>query len=168
MLVDSFRFLPRSFVPLYEHAEPLEGEAEPVWAPFEPRLASASIALLSSAGLSVDGEQEPFDLDRERREPGWGDPTFRVIPKDLGDGMLAMSHLHVNNADTLADRNVSLPIDILESLAADGQVGAAAPSHFSVMGYQQSGLDVWRSSTAPAIVDILRREATSGVILAPV
>jgi len=168
MLVDSFRFLPRSFVPLYEQASPLETEAEEVWAPFEARLAGASIALISSAGLSVEGEQPPFDLDRERREPGWGDPSFRVIPQDLGDRRLAMSHLHVNNADTLTDRNVSLPIDILGRLVDEGLVGAAAPSHFSVMGYQQQGLNDWRRSTAPAIIDILRSEAASGVILAPV
>lgn len=79
-----------------------------------------------------------------------------------------MSHLHVNNADTLTDRNVSLPIDILSQLVDDSLLGAAAPSHVSVMGYQQSGLHDWRTTTAPAIVDILRSENTSGVILAPV
>lgn len=168
MRVDSFRFLPRSFVPLYENVAPLEGEQDIVWAPFEPRLADATIALLSSAGLSVAGEQPPFDLGRERREPTWGDPSYRVIPNDLGDQPLAMSHLHVNNADTLADRNVSLPLDVLNDLAAEGVVGAAARSHFSVMGYQQAGLATWRTQTAPAIVDVLRDEGTDGVILAPV
>jgi D-proline reductase (dithiol) PrdB len=168
MLVDSFRFLPRSFVPLYENAAPLEGEAAHVWARFEPRLADASIALITSAGLSVEGEQAPFDLDRERREPGWGDPTFRVIRHALGSRQLAMSHLHVNNADTLTDRNVSLPLDILNGLVDESVVGAAAPSHFSVMGYQQSGLHDWRTATAPAIVEALRSDKTSGVILAPV
>jgi D-proline reductase (dithiol) PrdB len=174
MRVDSFRFLPRSFVPLYENARPLDGEQDVLWAPFEPRLADARIALLTSAGLSVAGEQPPFDLDRERQEPGWGDPTHRVIPNDLpaaavpGEGALAMSHLHVNNADPLADRNVVLPIDVLNALVADGLVGAAAPSHFSVMGYQQAGLQTWRTQTAPAIVDVLRSEGADGVVLAPV
>ncbi len=168
MRVDSFRFLPRSFVPLYENAEPMEGERDVVWAPFQPRLADATIALLSSAGLSVAGDQEPFDLGRERREPTWGDPTYRAIPGDLGDRPLAMSHLHVNNADTLADRNVSLPVDVLNTLVSQGIVGAGAGSHFSVMGYQQAGLEVWRTQTAPAIVDVLRDEGADGVILAPV
>jgi D-proline reductase (dithiol) PrdB len=168
MRVDSFRFLPRSFVPLYENARPLDGEQDVVWTPFEPRLADARIALLTSAGLSVAARQQPFDLDRERAEPTWGDPTHRVIPNDLGGQQLAMSHLHVNNADTLADRNVALPIDVLNELVADGMVGAAAHSHFSVMGYQQAGLDAWRTQTAPAIVDVLRDEGADGVILAPV
>ena len=168
MRVDSFRFLPRSFVPLYDNVGPLAGEHDVVWAPFEPRLADATIALLSSAGLSRPPEQEPFDLDRERREPTWGDPTHRVIPSDLGDRTLAMSHLHVNNADTLADRNVALPLDVLNDLAAEGIVKAAARSHFSVMGYQQAGLETWRAHTAPAIVERLRDEGADGVILAPV
>src|SRR5205814_6333117 len=116
----------------------LDGEGEPVWTPFEPRLADASIAFLTSAGLSVTGEQEPFDLDGERADPTCGDPTFRVIPHDLGERPLAMSHLHVNNEDVLADRNVALPIDVLDELVAEGRVGAAAPHHVSVMGYQQT------------------------------
>ena len=168
MHVDSFRFLPRSFVPLYSDVAPLDGEQDDVWAPFEPRLADATITLLSSAGLSLPPEQAPFDLERERREPTWGDPTHRVIPSDLGDRPLAMSHLHVNNADTLADRNVSLPVDVLNALAAEGIVRSSARSHFSVMGYQQAGLETWRTETAPAIVERLRAEGADGVILAPV
>lgn len=168
MRVDSFRFLPRSFAELYRNVSPLPDEGDPVWVPFGPRLADASIALLSSAGLHLKGEQEPFDLDRERREPSWGDPTHRVIPHALGERELGMSHLHVNNADTLADRNVSLPVDVLADLVADGVVGRVAPSHFSVMGYQEAGLETWRSSTAPAVVEQLRAEQTDGVILAPV
>jgi hypothetical protein len=168
VLVDSYRFLPRSFIPLYDHVRPLPEESGPVWAPFGPRLADASIALVSSAGLSIAGEQVPFDLDRERREPTWGDPSFRVLPRDLGDRKLVMSHLHVNDADVRADRNVALPVDALDDLVAEGMVGRASPSHVSVMGYQESGLAVWRQATAPAIVEVLRAQGTDGVVFAPV
>ena len=167
MQVDSYRFLPRSFVPMYAGAQPLADETEPVWAPFEARLAGATISLLTSAGLSLEGEQPPFDLERERAEPTWGDPTHRVIPHGH-TGSLAMSHLHVNSADVLADRNVALPVDVLDELVRDGRVGAAAPRHVSVMGYQQAGLDVWRSETAPQIVELLRDDRVDGVVLAPV
>jgi len=50
MVVDSYKFLPRSFRPLYEGRGPFSGEEGPVWAPFEKRLAGAPIALLTSAG----------------------------------------------------------------------------------------------------------------------
>jgi D-proline reductase (dithiol) PrdB len=168
VLVDSYRFLPRSFLPLYDNAVPLDDEREPVWAPFERRLADASIALLTSAGLSIEGEQEPFDLDGERRQPAWGDPSHRVLPHALGGRRLVMSHLHVNNADILADHNVALPVDVLDTLVAEGRVGAAAPNHVSVMGYQEAGLHEWRQRTAPAIVELLRDQQTHGVVLAPV
>jgi len=125
VIVDSFRFLPRSFRPMFENATPLPGEDAPVWAPFETRLADSTIALLTSAGLSVEGEQEPFDLDRERAEPTWGDPSWRPIPHDAR-APLAMSHLHVNNTDVLADHNVALPVDLLDELVSELRVGAAA------------------------------------------
>ena len=168
MLVDSYRFLPRSFVPLYSNPTPLPDETGPVWAPFGRRLAEASIALITSAGLHVEGEQEPFDAAREKAEPTWGDPTHRVIPGELGGRRLGMTHLHVNPADVLADRNVALPVDVLTAMVDAGRVGAAGPDHVSVMGYQQAGLEVWRTRTAPAIVELLRDQRTDGVVLAPV
>jgi hypothetical protein len=36
------------------------------------------------------------------------------------------------------------------------------------MGYQQSGLEVWRTETAPQIVEMLRDDRVDGVVLAPV
>jgi D-proline reductase (dithiol) PrdB len=168
VLVDSYRFLPRSFVPLYEKAEPLPGESSPVWTPFAPRLADASVALLTSAGLSLRDAQPPFDLERERREPTWGDPSFRPIPHDLAERELVMSHLHVSDVDARADRNVVLPVDALQDLVDEGVVGSAAPTHVSVMGYQQAGLAAWREETAPAVVELLRAQGTDGVVLAPV
>lgn len=169
MLVDSYRFLPRSFAPLYADARPLPGQDAPVEATFGPRLSEARIALVSSAGLSLASEQPPFDLDRERREPTWGDPSYRVIPDDhLAHGPLAMSHLHVNSTDVLDDHNVALPTGVLASLVADGLVGAAAPRHVSVMGYQQAGLEGWQRDTGPAIIELFRADGVHGVVLAPV
>ena len=79
-----------------------------------------------------------------------------------------MTHLHVNDADVLADHEVALPLRGLEELVAAGMVGAAAETHFSVMGYQQEGLEVWRTRTCPEIVEVLRDERVDGVVLAPV
>jgi D-proline reductase (dithiol) PrdB len=167
MRIDSFAYLPRSFRAMYENPPRLPGEDEPVWAPMETRLADATVALLSSAGLYVEGDQEPFDLDRERAEPAWGDPSWRAIPRDTPQGGLGMAHLHVNPTDTLADHDVSLPLRTLDRLVADGVVGASAPTHHSVMGYQQAGLEGWRSTTADEIVERLRDEHVDAICLAP-
>src|SRR4051794_10612807 len=104
MQVDSFRFLPRSFRSAYERTAAHEPA---VWTPFAARLGDATIALLSSAGLYDPATQSPYDLDRERSEPTWGDPTFRALGHTVEP--LAMSHLHVNNTDILLDHEVALP-----------------------------------------------------------
>jgi D-proline reductase (dithiol) PrdB len=167
MPVDSYAFLPRSFRAMYSEPPRLEGETAPVWAPMGVRLGEATVALLSSAGVYVAGSQAPFDLDRERAEPGWGDPTWRAIPRATAQGELGMAHLHVNDADTLADHEVSLPLRTLDGLVSEGVVGASAPTHYGVMGYQQAGLSAWRSKTASEIVERLRDEHVDCLLLAP-
>jgi hypothetical protein len=166
VVVDSYKFLPRSFRPLYEGRGPFRGEEEPVWAPFAGRLAGARIALLSSAGLYVRGEQDAFDLDAERERPEWGDPSWRAIPAD-GDRPLGVAHLHINDADLVADPEIALPGRALRQLVDDGVVGSAARSHVAVMGYQDRRLEHWKSTTAPAIAAHLRAQAVGGLVLAP-
>ena len=168
MRVDSFRFLPRSFRAFFESPDQLEGETDEVWAQFQPRLGEATIALLSSAGLSLSGSQAPFDADTERQRPAWGDPSWRAIPRDTVQGQLEMTHLHVNPTDILADHEVALPMRALDQLVSEGIVGASVETHFSVMGYQRAGLVEWRASTGPEIVARLRDEGADGVVLAPV
>jgi D-proline reductase (dithiol) PrdB len=167
MRVDSFAFLPRSFRPLFERPPRLPGHEEPVWAPFAKRLAEAKIALLTSAGLFVEATQPPFDGEREKREPTWGDPSWRAIPAGITTPELGMMHLHLNARDVLADHDIALPTTVLAELVAEGVVGASTSRHVSVMGFQQAGLEAWRSETAPAIAALLREEGADGVVLAP-
>ena len=167
MLVDSFKFLPRTFRPLYEGRGPFSGEEEPVWAPFEKRLAQSRIALLTSAGFYVKSSQPSFDLDREQTHPEWGDPTWRAIPATTGAGDIGVAHLHINDEDLLADPEIALPMRLLGELAAEGVIGATVPEHYSVMGFQERSLRDWRDSTAPEIVAHLRDQVADGLILAP-
>ena len=166
MVVDSYRFLPRSFRPFYEGRGAFPGEEAPVWAPFAKRLAGSKVALLSSAGLYLEGRQPVFDLDRERAEPDWGDPSWRTMPADR-EGPLGVAHLHINDADLLADPEIALPARLLSQLVSEGVVGAAAESHVAVMGYQDRRLVDWRETTAPAIVSFLRDQQVDGLVLAP-
>ena len=167
MIVDSYRFLPRSFRPLYEGCGPFPGEQAPVWAPFEKRLASSTIGLLSSAGMYVKEAQQPFDLDRERAQPDWGDPGWRSIPAASTPRDLGVAHLHLNHEDLLADPEIALPMRLLGELASEGMIGRAAAEHVAVMGFQDRRLEDWRRATAPEIVAHLREQAADGLILAP-
>jgi hypothetical protein len=167
MVVDSFKFLPRTFRPLYEGKGPFPGEEEAVWAPFEQRLAESRIALLTSAGLYVKGSQSPFDLEREQTHPEWGDPGWRAIPATSTAGDLGVAHLHINDEDLLADPEIALPMHLLDELAAEGVIGGTVSEHLSVMGFQDRSLRDWRGKTAPELVAHLRDQAADGLILAP-
>ena len=165
MTVDSYAFLPRAFRAMYEAA--LQFDHEPVWASFDKPLGEARVGLLSSAGMFLAGEQQPFDVEREKLEPTWGDPTLRVIPNDVTQSQIDATHLHLNTADFLADLNVALPIDRLNELAAAGEIGAAAPEHYSVMGFQEAGAEVWRTTTGPEIAARCHAAEIDALILAP-
>ncbi len=167
MIVDSYKFLPRSFRPLYEGRGPLPGEEAAVWTPFPKRLSESRIALLTSAGVYVGESQLPFDVEREQSEPEWGDPSWRAIPATARAGELAVAHLHVNEDDVIADPEIALPTHALAALAREGVVAAAASDHVSVMGYQERSLGAWRELTAPAIAAHLRAQGADALVLAP-
>jgi hypothetical protein len=167
VIVDSYRFLPRSFRPLYEGRGPFPGEEAPVWAPFEKRLAASRIALLTSAGVYLESSQAAFDTDREQNEPEWGDPSWRSIPANAAPADIGVAHLHINDSDIRSDPEIALPARLLDQLAAERVVGSATREHLSVMGYQDRSLEVWRQKTAPELVARLRDQQADGLILAP-
>ncbi len=165
MPVDSFTYLPRSFHAEYDSV--LDPPTEPVWAPLDTPITDATIALLTSAGLYLADTQEPFDLERERRDPHWGDPTYRVIPKTARAGDLAAAHLHINTRDLVDDPDVALPLATFAELERDGVIGAVADHHYSFMGYQDRALHEWRTTYAPEVVQHLREDHADAVVLAP-
>jgi D-proline reductase (dithiol) PrdB len=167
VVVDSFKFLPRTFRPLYEGRGPFPGEDEPVWAPFEKRLARARIALLTSAGMYLKDSQPSFDLEREQTHPEWGDPTWRSIPATASAEGIGVAHLHINDDDLLADPEIALPMHLLGELADEGMIGGAVAEHVSVMGFQERSLRDWHETTAPELVAHLRDQVADGLILAP-
>jgi D-proline reductase (dithiol) PrdB len=166
VIVDSYRFLPRSFRPLYEGRGAFPGEGHAVWSPFGKRLAEARIALLTSVGMHLKSDP-PFDLAAERERPEWGDPSWRVIPAHAQAEHIGVAHLHINDEDVLADPEIALPAGALEQMVAEGIVGGAVAEHVAVMGYQDRSLRGWRDTTAPAIIDHLRAQQADGVVLAP-
>lgn len=165
MAVDSYAYLPKSFIPMFE-AIPVR-ETEPVWAELKVPVSEARVALLSSAGMFLPASQAPFDVEREKAEPEWGDPTYRLIPSDTSQGDIDAAHLHINTYDVCKDVNVALPIRALHQLVERGVVGGSADEHISVMGYQQDGADVWRDEIGPEIAAMLRSKEIDALVLAP-
>ncbi len=139
----------------------------PVWAPFEKSLSEATIAVLSSAGIFLRDTQKPFDVEREKREPTWGDPTWRTIPRDVSQDRIDAAHLHINTEHVKRDVGVALGLRALAALEADGVIGRLAKENYSVMGYQENGCEVWQSKTGPEIASRLRDANVNALLLAP-
>jgi D-proline reductase (dithiol) PrdB len=165
MAVDSFKWMPPALANYYRN---LSLKREPVpWAPVTKPLNKCRFSLLSTAGVYVKGEQEPFDLDRERRHPFWGDPTYRAIPRDVHQEQMGAAHLHVNTTDLAADINIALPIHRFLELEANGEIGSLAPTSYSLMGYQESN-DEWAQEYGPEIAARMKDEEVDCAFLTPV
>jgi D-proline reductase (dithiol) PrdB len=143
------------------------GYADIPWTSPGKPLAEAKVALLSTAGISMSGDP-PFDMDRERREPLWGDPSWRRIPSGASSNTVEVNHLHIKTDYIREDLNVALPIDRLRELVEDGVVGAVADTHYSTMGYQGADTTALENQSAPEIARSLLDEGVDLLLLAPV
>src|SRR6266852_1639216 len=122
-----------------------------------PTLSQRRVAIVSSAGLVVRGE-DPF---RGR------DPDYRAIPASTKPEQLLISHISINFDRTgfQEDWNIVFPLDRLNELAADGVIGSVAQTHYSFMGATDP---VQMEPYAGALAGRLKQDAVDGVILSPV
>ena len=168
MTVDSFKFLPRLIATFYQMTERAPDLPVP-WSPLTKPLNDCKFSLVTSGGLYVKTNQDPFDVDREHKEPRWGDPSYRTIPLDIRPAEVAVSHLHVNTSYVEQDINVLLPINRMQKLVRDGTIGSVAKHAYSFMGYQGYPPDTstWESTYAPRMIHNLQAEAVDCVLLTP-
>jgi D-proline reductase (dithiol) PrdB len=136
------------------------------WTPLARPLGEARVALVSTAGLALR-EDRPFDQEGERRNPWWGDPSFRVLPRSTRTGDVRAFHLHADPSVAEADLGSVLPLERLLELERDGVVGSVAESHYSFMGNILKPGELLGTSL-PAMVARMRQEAVDAVLLAPV
>lgn len=122
-----------------------------------PPLSRRRVAMVSSAGLVVRGEQ-PF---RGR------DPDYRTIPSATRADQLLISHISINFDRTgfQEDWNVVFPLDRLNELAAEGAVGSVAAAHYSFMGATDP---VQMEGYAREVALRLKQDRVDAVLLSPV
>jgi len=168
MTVDSFKYLPRLIAAIYEMTD-LKSSLHIPWTPLPRPVSASRFGLVTSGGLYHKGLQSPFDLEREKAEPAWGDPTYRSIPADIPQDELGVSHLHINTEWVLEDINVLLPINRFNELATEGRIAGLAPQAYSFMGYQgyPPGAEAWRIEYGPRLADELKSVGVDGVLLTP-
>lgn len=122
-----------------------------------PPLAERRVALISTAGLHRRGDR-PFTENS-------GD--FRIIPADIPDEDLVMSHVSTNfdRIGFMKDADVAFPLNRLKELEAEGFVGSVANFHFSFMGATPP------EQMQPNVRDIistLQADEVDAVVLCPV
>jgi D-proline reductase (dithiol) PrdB len=168
MAIDSYRFLDfatRRIVKAWVAREAATTRSIP-WAPMARPLPSSTVALLTTAGVARRDDR-PFDLEGERRNPWWGDPTHRTVPLGATERDVALHHLHIDTRFGEEDLDVVLPMRRLAELEREGVVGRAAAVHYSIMGYQLRP-EVLERETAPAIAADMRSRAVDAAALVPV
>ncbi len=166
--VDPWRFAGSFIARALGAGIPAEPSHPPIpWAPLQKPLSEATVALHTTAGISMK-EDAPFDMEMERRNPMRGDPSFRKIRADATSATTVANHLHIDTGYIARDLNVALPLDRLRELADEGIVGGVSRVHTSTMGYQGNDSSILEKETAPAIAELYRSEEVDLVLLAPV
>jgi D-proline reductase (dithiol) PrdB len=133
------------------------------WTPLRRSLAESKLALVSSAGFVMPGE-DSFDSSRRG-----GDPSFRQIPSDAVASMLVDSHRSqtFDHGGMQRDANLAFPLDRARELVASGRIGSLAPHHLSFMGGITAPGRLTKQ-TAPAAVSRLVAEGADVALLVPV
>jgi len=164
--VDSFKYLSPASRAISESMI-ARAPREPVpWTPLSRPLSASTVSLVSTAGISMKGDP-PFDAEGERENPWWGDPSYRIIPREATEADIDVSHLHIETAHIYEDPDVALPLRRLGELEREGFIGRAAPSHYSFMGYLLDPTE-FLEVTVPAIIERMRRERVDVAVFVPV
>jgi D-proline reductase (dithiol) PrdB len=164
--VDSFKYLSPASTMIVKSLIARADTSPAPWTPLRRPLAEATIALVSTAGLSMKADS-PFDSEGERRNPWWGDPSYRVIPGTARTGDVVASHLHIETRYLAEDLNVALPLERLAELERRGLIGRSAPSHYSFMGYLLDPAQFLADSVS-AMIERMRVEEVDAAVFIPV
>jgi D-proline reductase (dithiol) PrdB len=165
-IVDGFRFLPpglRAWVKTFIPDEDFKSSIP--WTPMSKPLSKVTVALVTSAGISLKSDP-PFDMEREKREPIWGDRSFRIIPRGTTEKDIDVNHLHINTTYIKQDINVILPLARMAEFEKEGIIGRLAPSAYSFYGFQWQNNDFLKEAIEP-ISKKMKLEGVEAVCLTP-
>ena len=165
--IDGFRFLTPSLKAWLGGSipeEPFRGNIP--WKPLKRPVKETTFSLMTSAGFSMKSDP-PFDMERERREPAWGDPSSREIPKTTRESDIDVNHLHINTDYIKEDINVALPLARFREFEEEGIIGALAPTCYSYYGFQMDPKELLEE-TMRKVASRMQEEGVEAVLLTPV
>lgn len=165
-IVDGFRFLPpglkawvRTFIPDEEYQGTIP------WTPMKKPLSQTTLALVTSAGISLKTDP-PFDMEREKKDPLWGDRSFRAIPRGTTEKEIDVNHLHINTNLVKQDINVILPLARMAEFEQEKIIGRLASTAYSFYGFQWQNTDFLKEAIEP-ISKAMKQEGVEAVLLTP-
>jgi D-proline reductase (dithiol) PrdB len=166
--VDSFKFLPRIIAAFYQTTN-IDDFGSIPWTTLSKPLSECKISLVTTGGIYHQPTQKPFDVEKEKGEPTWGDPSFRALPSNMSQNQVGVSHLHLNPEPIIQDLNVLLPLDRVQKLVEEGLLGALADTVYSFMGYQgfPPNTQAWQSTFGPEVAHRMKQEEVDCVLLTP-
>jgi D-proline reductase (dithiol) PrdB len=133
------------------------------WVPLDKPLAECRLALVSTAGLVLPG-QEPFD-----KSVKGGDYSMRMIRGDAVVSDLIDTHRSrsYDHSGLRRDANLAFPLDRARELVASGRIGSLASEHLSLMGSITAPGRFVRD-TAPEAASRLLADGVDIALLVPV
>lgn len=164
--VDGFRFLPpalKAWVNTFIPEEEYQGYIP--WTPMANPLNQTTIALVTSAGISLKTDR-PFDMEREKREPLWGDRSYREIPRGSIENDIDVNHLHINTNYIKQDINVMFPLARMAEFEKEKIIGRLAPTSYSFYGFQWKSTDFLKEAIEP-ISTRMKIERVEAVLMTP-
>ena len=129
------------------------------WTPWTKKLSESKVAMVSTAGLHLRGDQ-PFV---------GGDQTYRVIPSSAKANDIIMSHTSIgwDHTGFYRDLNLAFPMDRLKELDQQSVIGSLAKDYYSFMGAQQEPVKILEE-TGPDVAGRMKTEGVDAVFMVPV
>jgi D-proline reductase (dithiol) PrdB len=163
--VDSFRFINGITKRMIKNWISMEKPRPIPWTPLSKPLSECTVAMLSSAGIALNNDV-PFDQEGERKNPWWGDPTYRILPKTATHDEVRLYHMHIDPSYAEQDLNCLFPLQRLQEMEASGRIRRTSPRHYSTMGYILNP-EVLLRETVPALIRNLKEDMADVVVLVP-
>ncbi len=148
------------FVEANHHGKNNRINDEIAFQPLKKPLSESTVALVTTAGAHLD-DQPPFHVETVA-----GDAGYRQIPHDVDQSKLRFTHTHYDTSSAEIDPNVVLPIDRLNEAVAAGRVGAAAPFHMGMMGFNPDPSEL-QDVSGPAVAGQFSDAGVDIVLLVP-
>src|SRR5262245_34359238 len=94
-MIDSYRFLDFASRHIMKACDSRETRKAIPFTALSKPLRECTVALVSTAGVARNDDL-PVNQEGERRNPWWGDPSFRMIPLGTTEKDVKLYHMHID------------------------------------------------------------------------